>query len=190
MEARGGRNWGRFLEVSRFAKSVTGGRNTTGGRWSSSHLLQYRIFAGRPNTYDEWNEHACPRSLDIQHDEPNLDQRICYAVYPTWDIYGGRSRMLANLRPERSNSLSRRLDLGGDNWLDAIGPLTQSPGLAFDNLTMYDPFAKQWYWQITTGNRPTPRHEFCAAGVLSPQGTYEMYKLLATNIVPQVAIAN
>jgi hypothetical protein len=66
----------------------------------------------------------------------------------------------------------------GDNWLDAVSPISQSPGIAFDNLTMYDPFARQWYWQTTTGSRPTPRHEFCAVGVQGPQNTYEMYKCL------------
>lgn len=75
------------------------------------------------------------------------------------------------------------LFLGGltsvdDNWLDALGPLSQSPGIAFDNLTVYDPFARQWHWQTTTGNRPTPRHEFCAVEVQGPQNTYEMYKCL------------
>lgn len=62
----------------------------------------------------------------------------------------------------------------GDNWLDPLLPLAQSPGMAFDNLTVYDPFTRQWSWQTTTGTRPTPRHEFCAVGVQGPQNTYEM----------------
>lgn len=66
----------------------------------------------------------------------------------------------------------------GDNWFDSLFTLSQSPGIAFDNLTMYDPFSRQWYWQTTTGSRPTPRHEFCAIGVQGPQNTYEMYKYL------------
>jgi hypothetical protein len=70
----------------------------------------------------------------------------------------------------------------GDNWLDALLPLSQSPGIAFDNLTVYDPFARQWYWQTTTGSRPTPRHEFCAVGVQGPQNTYEMYKYLGLSL--------
>jgi hypothetical protein len=75
------------------------------------------------------------------------------------------------------------LFLGGitsvdDNWLDPVSALSKSPGVAFDNLTVYDPFTREWYWQTTTGNRPTPRHEFCAVGVQGPQNTYEMYKIL------------
>jgi hypothetical protein len=75
------------------------------------------------------------------------------------------------------------LFLGGitsvnNNWLDPVSALSKSPGVAFDNLTVYDPFTREWYWQTTTGNRPTPRHEFCAVGVQGPQNTYEMYKIL------------
>jgi hypothetical protein len=44
-------------------------------------------------------------------------------------------------------------------------PLSQISGVAFDNLTVHDPFSRQWHWQTTTGSRPTPRHEFCAVGV-------------------------
>lgn len=66
----------------------------------------------------------------------------------------------------------------GDNWLDTSLPLSQSPGVAFDNLTVYDPFSRQWHWQTTTGSRPTPRHEFCAAGVQGSNDTYEMYEYL------------
>lgn len=67
----------------------------------------------------------------------------------------------------------------GDDWLDAVTPAAQSPGIPFDNLTLYDPFANQWYWQTTTGSRPTPRHEFCAIGVQGPENTYEMYTCLS-----------
>lgn len=66
----------------------------------------------------------------------------------------------------------------GDNLLESLFALFRSPGVAFDNLTVYDPFTREWYWQTTTGNRPTPRHEFCAVGVQGPQNTYEMYKIL------------
>jgi hypothetical protein len=73
------------------------------------------------------------------------------------------------------------LFLGGvtsvvNNWFDPLDALFHSPGVAFDNLTVYDPFTREWYWQTTTGNRPTPRHEFCAVGVRGPQNTYEMYR--------------
>jgi hypothetical protein len=60
--------------------------------------------------------------------------------------------------------------------LDPFSALSQNPGVAFDNITVYDPFTKEWYWQTTTGNRPTPRHEFCAVGVEGSENTFEMYK--------------
>ena len=60
------------------------------------------------------------------------------------------------------------------NPYDSFSALSQSAGVAFDNITLFDPFSRQWYWQTTTGSRPTPRHEFCASGIAGPQGTYEM----------------
>jgi hypothetical protein len=57
-------------------------------------------------------------------------------------------------------------------------PLTKFvPGkghLSFANITLYDPAARRWYWQTAQGDIPRSREEFCAAGALSTNGTYEM----------------
>jgi hypothetical protein len=39
---------------------------------------------------------------------------------------------------------------------------------------IYDPSTKKWYEQATTGDAPTPRKEFCVAGVASQSQTYEI----------------
>jgi hypothetical protein len=44
----------------------------------------------------------------------------------------------------------------------------------FNNLTLYDPSAKKWYSQQTTGSRPTRRQRFCTVGAQGPNKTYEM----------------
>ncbi|KAK0726607.1 hypothetical protein B0T21DRAFT_422353 [Apiosordaria backusii] len=45
----------------------------------------------------------------------------------------------------------------------------------FTNLTVYDTREKKWYWQQTTGARPTPRDKFCVVGVRGNNGTYEIF---------------
>ena len=61
----------------------------------------------------------------------------------------------------------------GHGKIDALG---KSPGLPFDNLTFYDPLERKWHSQIATGNRPTPRRDFCAVGVQGPDNTFEVYE--------------
>ncbi len=52
---------------------------------------------------------------------------------------------------------------------------THSRGhVSFANITLYDPATGRWHWQTAQGDIPRPREEFCAAGALSTNGTYEM----------------
>ncbi|KAL0936118.1 kelch repeat protein [Colletotrichum truncatum] len=51
----------------------------------------------------------------------------------------------------------------------------------FSNLTFYDPITKDWYWQQTTGNAPTPRRGFCSVGAEGKNGTYEIFVFGGTN---------
>jgi hypothetical protein len=69
------------------------------------------------------------------------------------------------------------LFLGGftNNDLDWWTFNEDGPGLvSFDNITLYDPITKEWYSQTTTGNRPAGREGFCASGIQSPDGSYEV----------------
>ncbi|KAH0431290.1 kelch repeat protein [Colletotrichum camelliae] len=45
----------------------------------------------------------------------------------------------------------------------------------FTNLTFMDPVTKVWYWQVTTGDAPTPRGGFCSVGVEGINGTYDIF---------------
>lgn len=46
--------------------------------------------------------------------------------------------------------------------------------LGFAEVSVFDPAKKEWWNQTTTGNEPSPRIQFCTAGVNSTNGTYEM----------------
>ena len=45
----------------------------------------------------------------------------------------------------------------------------------FDTVSVFDPAKQEWWNQTTTGSPPASRIEFCAAGINSTNGTYEMY---------------
>ena len=44
----------------------------------------------------------------------------------------------------------------------------------FGTVSVFDPVKQEWWNQTTTGSKPTPRIQFCTAGVNSTNGTYEM----------------
>ena len=44
-----------------------------------------------------------------------------------------------------------------------------------NNITLYNPATKEWYWQNTSGTAPTAREGFCSIGVQGPNQTFEMY---------------
>ena len=44
----------------------------------------------------------------------------------------------------------------------------------FGTVSIFDPAKEEWWNQTTTGRKPAARIEFCAAGISSTNGTYEM----------------
>ena len=46
--------------------------------------------------------------------------------------------------------------------------------VSFEAVSVFDPAKKEWFNQLTTGNAPSPRIQFCAAGINSTNNTYEM----------------
>lgn len=81
-----------------------------------------------------------------------------------------------------------KIQMGGMRYIPSFGPKglfivmggDQPTGINddlfdFNTVSILDPDSGQWYDQITTGNAPQPRKEFCVAGVESNNHTYEMY---------------
>ena len=46
--------------------------------------------------------------------------------------------------------------------------------LGFATVSVFDPAKQEWWNQTTTGSEPSPRIQFCTAGINSTNGTYEM----------------
>ena len=44
----------------------------------------------------------------------------------------------------------------------------------FATVSVFDPAKQEWWAQTTTGSEPSPRIQFCTAGINSTNGTYEM----------------
>ncbi|PKS06218.1 hypothetical protein jhhlp_006964 [Lomentospora prolificans] len=67
--------------------------------------------------------------------------------------------------------------LGGATYTILAGDRPPDGYRDFRNLTFFDPVSREWYWQSSTGDIPSPRLEFCTVGVSSPDGTYEIFLL-------------
>ena len=51
---------------------------------------------------------------------------------------------------------------------------TSNSLIDFGTVSVFDPAKREWWNQTTTGSNPSPREDFCTAGVNSTNGTYEM----------------
>ena len=60
--------------------------------------------------------------------------------------------------------------MGGENgnWTGHVGLID------FGTVSVYDPEKQEWWNQSTTGNWPTPRIDFCTAGVSSTNESFDM----------------
>ncbi|KAH8898703.1 hypothetical protein GQ53DRAFT_635320, partial [Thozetella sp. PMI_491] len=127
-----------------------GSVNTT-SRWLIPGLLEYNMTGG------VWkNQSATSFS---PHGTSLGAEAVCVPPYGS----GGLVLLLGGLTSY------------GDDWINGLSSLFQSPGVSFSSLSFFDPSTERWYSQRATGTRPTPRHEFCAVGIQGPLNTYEIY---------------
>lgn len=89
------------------------------------------------------------------------------------------------------NSPTGTLDLASGVCLPDVGPdplfitlggvktadnsTTEDDYSSFSNITFFNVESRTWHWQEATGDVPSGRRRFCAAGVQGQDGTYEMY---------------
>lgn len=120
----------------------------------------------------EWNGWASPENLIpgmVQFDMgsrlfSNHSVQCCNA---TGSIYKGALQYVPSFGPAGIH-----IAMGGQN---GIGNDGVTAGLIdFGTVSVFDPAKQEWWNQTTTGSKPSPRVEFCTAGVNSTNGTYEM----------------
>jgi hypothetical protein len=87
---------------------------------------------------------------------------------------GGDAVCLPSFGPNGLLAFLGGLTSQGDDWINSDDAIANSPGIPFDNITVYDPFANKWYSQQTSGTYPSPRHDFCTVGMEGPDDTFEM----------------
>lgn len=96
----------------------------------------------------------------------NSSVQCCNA---TGGIYRGALQYVPSFGPEGIH-----IAMGGQN-----GIWNNGPGLIdFGTVSVFDPAKQEWWNQTTTGSEPSPRVEFCTAGINSTNGTYEMLDII------------
>ena len=94
----------------------------------------------------------------------NFSVQCCNA---TGSIYRGALQYVPSFGPAGIH-----IAMGGIHQTAAEN---ESPSLIdFGTVSVFDPTKREWWNQTTTGSKPSPRIEFCTAGVNSTNGTYEM----------------
>ena len=120
----------------------------------------------------EWNGPASPENLIpgmVQFDMvtrsfSNSSVQCCNA---TSSIYKGALQYVPSFGSE-----GIYIAMGGQNGIENNGV---TAGLIdFGTVSVFDPAKQNWWNQTTTGSEPSPRVEFCTAGISSTNGTYEM----------------
>ena len=88
----------------------------------------------------------------------NFTVQCCNA---TNGIAGGAMQYVPSFGPEGIFVV-----LGGTNGNQDLS--------SFATVSVFDPAKQEWWNQTTTGSEPSPRLQFCTAGINSTNGTYEM----------------
>ena len=115
----------------------------------------------------DWDHDALPVPGMVQFEMTsrsfsNISVQCCNA---TGGIYKGALQYVPSFGPKGIH-----IAMGGQNEIGNNGA-----GLIdFGTVSVFDPAKREWWNQTTTGSEPSPRVEFCTAGINSTNGTYEM----------------
>ena len=94
----------------------------------------------------------------------NVSAQCCNATGGIWD---GALQFVPLFGPE-----GIFIAMGGQNGIGENASTAEM--IDFGTVSVFDPAKQEWWNQTTTGSEPSPRVEFCTAGVSSTNGTYEM----------------
>lgn len=121
----------------------------------------------------EWIQFASPENLIPGMVQFNMTSRLfsnssVQCCNSTGGIYKGALQYVPSFGPEGIH-----IAMGGQN---GIGNDGVTVGLIdFATVSVFDPAKREWWNQTTTGSEPSPRVEFCTAGISSTNGTYEIF---------------
>ena len=71
-------------------------------------------------------------------------------------------------------ALQHVASFGPNGIFIAMGGFNGHTLVDFGTVSVFDPTKQEWWNQTSTGSKPSPRQEFCTAGIESTDGTYEM----------------
>ena len=122
---------------------------------------------------DQPYENSSPENLlrgmvqfDIQNRSfTNATANCCNAIN---GVYRGAMQYVPSFGPD-----GVYIAMGGINGAGVLNS-SDYEFVPLSTVSVYDPTAKVWWNQTTTGTAPNPRSEFCIAGVNSTNETYEM----------------
>lgn len=149
--------------------------NATSPTWDSLTRPRYPLQAHGSNS--AWilggnnlpSESPTPIGENIVHfdmESRTFENSTVQCCNATKGIAGGAMHFVPSFGPKGVFVV-----MGGVNG-NAIGGSHDL--LGFAEVSVFDPAKKEWWNQTTTGNEPSPRIQFCTAGVNSTNGTYEM----------------
>ena len=129
------------------------------------------LLGGTDEPYESSSSENLLRGMvqfDIQNQSfTNVTANCCNA---TNGVYRGAMQYVPSFGPE-----GVFIAMGGINGDGLLNSSSRSyKFVPFSSVSVYDPAAKVWLNQTTTGTPPSPRIEFCTAGVISTNQTYEM----------------
>ena len=136
-----------------------------GGGYASCDGSGYYLggYATIPTSGDGSEEREGPEVLSFNMEEKEWSERyLISSASPNGDMKEGEAvcGSVADADPHI-------FTFGGRAGDSAYRPM--------DNINFYSPKDKKWYSQATTGDTPPRMDLFCAVGVQSPGGTYDIY---------------
>lgn len=96
----------------------------------------------------------------------NFSVQCCNA---TGSIYQGALQYVPSF-----GSAGIHIAMGGQHRTSDNNDDGSNSLIDFGTVSVFDPAKREWWNQTTTGSQPSPRVEFCTAGVNSTNGTFEM----------------
>lgn len=112
-------------------------------------------------------ENLLPGMMQFHMDSQSFTNSSVYCCNATSGVVRGAMHYVPSFGQE-----GLFVAMGGEN---GITSRNFSAGLIdFGTVSVFDQVKQQWWNQTTTGSEPSPRIEFCTAGIDSTNGTYEM----------------